>query len=275
MINDQGNYFIQKIIKDSNIIIISCIVKYISDNLIKISNNRFGNYVIQKIIEKIRLFPDVKTLIFNSIKNKEMELIFNEYGSHVLQKILLVISDNNRLDLNKTIISNILDIIMDINGIHIFKCFILTSTIEQNKRLILEKIEKNFSEIVQNPNGTYAIQLLFKIWGKEENLKYIKDDIINDLGNSSFMKFLLYVIDIVIKNMNDNDIQNLLKKIFLNNLKKYLNNKYGRKILYKIVKRMDLLRKEKIKYFLAECLESEIYNNEEKNIIINIILHIK
>ena len=88
------------------------------------------------------------------------------------------------------------------------------------------------------------------------------------------MKFLLYVIEIVIKNMNDNDKQNLLKKIFFNNLKKYLNNKYGRKILYKIVKK-DLLWKEEIKYFLVECFENETYNNEEKNIIINIILHIK
>ena len=89
------------------------------------------------------------------------------------------------------------------------------------------------------------------------------------------MKFLSYVIDIVIKNMNDNDKQNLLIKIFFENLKNYLNNKYGRIVIYKIIKKMDLVCKEKIKYFLIRCLKSEIYNNEEKNIIINIISHIK
>ena len=275
MKNNHGNYFMQKIIKDSNIIIINFIIKYIFENFIEISNNTYGNYVIQKIIEKIRQFPNIKTLIFNAIKNKEKELIFNKYGMHVFKKILLIISDYNRVDLNRTIINNIIGIMQDSYGIHIFKYFILTCTIEQNKKLILEKIKQNFSFISQNLNSIYAFQFLYKIWSEDEKLKYITDELIINIGNISSMKFLSYVIDLVIKIMNDNSKQNLLKKIFFNNLKKYLNNKYGCIVLYKILKTLDLFWKVKIKYFLIECLKNEIYNNKEKNTIMNVISRIK
>ena len=275
MMNNQGNFFMQKIIKDSNVMIINFIIKYIFENFIEISNNINGNYVIQKIIEKIRPFPNTKALIFNAIKNKETELIFNKYGMHVFKKILLVISDYSRADLNTTIINNIINIMMDKYGIYIFKYFILTCTIEQNKKLILEKIKQNFSLISQNLNSIYAIQFLFKIWGEDEKLKYITDAVINNIGNISSMQFLSYIIDLAIKIMNENDKQNLLKKLFFNNLKKYLNNKHGCIVLYKILKELDLFWKVKIKYFLIECLKNEIYNNKEKNTIMNVISRIK
>ena len=275
MINNQGNYLMQKIIKNSKVIVTNVIIKYISEDIIKISNNHFGNYVIQKIIEKIHSSPDGKTLFLNTIKNKEMELVFNGYGTHVLKKILLVMSDNDRPDLNRAIINNILDIIKVVYGTDILKYFIVTCSIKQNKKLILEKIKQNFLTVVQSPSGIYIIKFLFEIWGGIENLKGITDEVINYVDNISFMKFLSFVIDKIITIINDNDKQILITRIFFIDLKKYLNNKYGFKILYKIVKTLDFFLRLKLKYFLVECLKSETYNNEEKNQITNVISHIE
>ena len=204
-----------------------------------------------------------------------MELAFNECGMYVLQKIILVISDNKRPDLNKTIINNILDIILDSYGIHIFKSFIVTCTIDQNKKLILEKIKQNFSEITKSVNGIKAMKFLFQIWGGVENLTFITDEIINNINDVSFMQFLSQVIDIIMKVINNNDKQNLFMKIFFNDLKKYLSNKYGCIVLDKIVKVMNLFWKVKVKYFLIECLKDEFFSNEEKNKIKNVIKRIK
>ena len=214
-------------------------------------------------------------MILNAIKNREIELVFNEYGMYVLQKIILVISDNNRPDLNKTIINNIVDIILDNYGIHIFNSFIVTCTIDQNKKLILEKIKQNFSKITKSVNGINAMKFLFEIWGGVENLTYITDEVINNIDDVSYMQFLSQVIDIIMKVINNNDKQNLFIRIFFNDIKKYLSNKYGCIVLNKIVKVMDLFWKVKVKYFLIECLKDEFFNNEEKNKIKNVIKRIK
>ena len=275
MTNNQGNFLMQNIIKNSDILITNFIIKYISSNFIEIANNNYGNYVIQKIIEKIQSSSNEKSLILNAIKNREIELVFNEYGMYVLQKIILVISDNKRPDLNKTIINNIVDIILDSYGIHIFNSFIVTCTIDQNKKLILEKIKQNFSKITKSVNGINAMKFLFEIWGGVENLTYITDEVINNIDDVSYMQFLSQVIDIIMKVINNNDKQNLFIRIFFNDIKKYLSNKYGCIVLNKIVKVMDLFWKVKVKYFLIECLKDEFFSNEEKNKIKNVIKRIK
>ena len=119
------------------------------------------------------------------------------------------------------------------------------------------------------------MKFLFEIWGGVENLTYITDEVINNIDDVSYMQFLSQVIDIIMKVINNNDKQNLFIRIFFNDIKKYLSNKYGCIVLNKIVKVMDLFWKVKVKYFLIECLKDEIDNNEEKNKIKNVIKRIK
>ena len=129
--------------------------------------------------------------------------------------------------------------------------------------------------IAKNSNGINAIKILLEIWGGEDNLKCIKDEIIDNIGNISLMSSLSFLIDNAIIIMNDSDKKFLIMKILFNDLKKYLNNKYGCAILYKTVKSVDLFWKIKIKYFLTECLKSEVYNHEEKIKIIDVISQIQ
>ena len=98
------------------------------------------------------------------IKFKKKEMAFDEYATYVLQKIISIIPDNKRIRLNSIIIENAKELSLNANSVFVLKKFIITNTIEENKKRLINAIKKHFLIISQNPFGNYVIQYLLEVW---------------------------------------------------------------------------------------------------------------
>ena len=89
----------------------------------------------------------MENLILENIKNKEIEMAYDINVTHILQKILLIILDAKRVELNNITIENIKDFALDINSVFVLKKFMATTTIVQNKNKISEIFLKSFRKL--------------------------------------------------------------------------------------------------------------------------------
>ena len=161
MKNIHGNYFFQKLIKDSSGKIISSIVLYIIEDFIDISKDDSGTFSIQALLNEISSVNDINKIL-QKIKGHEIEMIYNKNATYVVQKIVLKFPDFLRKDLNEIILQNFSKLCLDVNGICLVKNFIRTNTIENDKQLMNIIVTNNFVLLAQSPFGNYAIQFLLE-----------------------------------------------------------------------------------------------------------------
>lgn len=128
-----GNYFIQEIIKDANYPQIKLILELISPNFVEISKSNSGTHVLQTLLDKVNTL-DSRDIVLKSIENKELEMAFNNNATYVLQKIIGIIPDNERLNMNEIIINNLVVLALDSECVFIVEKFISTITIKENKK---------------------------------------------------------------------------------------------------------------------------------------------
>ena len=272
MTNLYGNYFIQNLIKNSNFKQINLIYTYIQKDYVYIAKDYSGTHVLQKLLDYNKNLLDnnisnnnikiLEKIILSSIIDKEIEMAFHTNATHVLQKIILTIPEQNRQYLNEKIYSNLIDLCLDSNGICLVKKIISSTKHILNKKRIINIISTRCIEISQNPYGNYAIQFLIEEWGI--NLCYeIVNIIIENISNLSMQKYSSNVSEKIIELIDENNIDYVYKKLFDENvLLNILKNKYGRFVLQKTVKIMNKGKKEEIKNNL---LKINLNSNKEKN----------
>ena len=102
IITDQfGNYIIQNILKKCNILQKYQIIENITKNLVKFSNQKFSSNVVEKCLES-----EMKENLINEVlKGNNFELILlNEYGNYVIQKALNKADKNKQNLLLKSLV---------------------------------------------------------------------------------------------------------------------------------------------------------------------------
>ena len=106
LISDQfGNYVIQYVVGLNNEIINKNIVKVIIDDLIKLCKEKYASNVIEKFLFiKSLESQEVIQCIINQEKNLH-ELIIDQYGNYIIQRILSIVSPEIRLNLITFIVS--------------------------------------------------------------------------------------------------------------------------------------------------------------------------
>lgn len=246
-----GNYFIIELIK---ILIPSqriLLLKYIKNNFIIISKNKYGTYPIRNLIEIINMSEEIN-IILNYILNNEIELAMDEFGYIVLKKIIKCIKEEERKELNINIIKKINELIFNQYGIVILIILIKNTKNEYIHKQIIEYIINNHSinilNIISHPYSNYLIQALLKY----TNLEYCKDIIkiiCNNYLNLSLSKYSNKVVEFSIKLANKYLIKNIFNDILKkDNLEILLNNEFGNYVLEKLFAKL---------------------NKDEKNIIID------
>ena len=272
MTNLYGNYFIQNLINNSNFKQINLIYTYIQKDYVHIAKDYSGTHVLQKLLDYNKNLLDnnnsnnhikiLEKIILASIIDKEIEMAFHTNATHVLQKIILTIPEQNRQYLNEKIYSNLIDLCLDSNGICLVKKIISSTKHILNKKRIINIISTRCIEISQNPYGNYAIQFLIEEWGI--HLCYeIVNKIIENISNLSMQKYSSNVSEKIIELIDENNIDYVYQKLFDENiLLNVLKNKYGRFVLQKAVKIMNKGKKEEIK---KNLLKINLNSNKEKN----------
>ena len=260
MCDTYGNYFCQKLYKVSELQQRISILNILKNNFLTISKNKCGAHAIQSIIGEVQNIKE-KNIILEYIQSHELELAYDTEGTHVLQKILSVFEEEERVNLNKVLCDkiNLNSLCQDAKGICVIKKLIAGTKDENNKRKIVDDIYDNCIEIALSPFGNYIIQLIFEEWDINICLKLID----NCLDNAFILSSQKYSSNIIVKILdlycddkkdeyNKYNFCEKLKNIFFDekNLSELYNNKYGRLLLNKTCKLISPEEKDnlKIKY---------------------------
>ena len=289
MCNIYGNYFCQKLYNISSIEQRRMILNCMKDIFINVCKSAAGAHVIQTMIESTET-KEEKDIIMSYIKCHEMELALHQEGTHVLQKIIQIFTEDERQYLTDILCTttNVNILCQDLKGISVIKRLISFNKEEINRIKLVEAFYPNVLEISKSSSGSYIIQYLIEQWGVNTSLKLIHFCILNFEAfavNKHSANLINKIILICLKrnnlirsyssvnnmnNMNFNEIFiiNALKGIILepNKIINLYKNKYGKALIIKIRKLLSMEENKKL-YLLIKSLENSPETKKYKTYI--------
>ena len=274
-----GNYFLQKFFHFCSLEQRLLIYKNIKSNFLQISNDICGNHSLQCLIQLLNS-KEEEELIKECISNNLYNLSLGSNSSHVIQKIISVIKENNREYINNFMISNLMDLCLNSNGICVVKEFINKTKNPFYILSIVSVFEIDINKLTYNQFGNFGIQEAIKMFGENYCSKII-NKLIEHIIAFSISKFSSNVVDFLIDYLSKNNFIKfceILSKMFLNdeNLDILLKNKFANYVLENsliIVNNIDnsienvnLINKNEFNNFII--LRQNIYKSLKKNPII-------
>ena len=270
-----GSKFLENIIESNPSLASSIFFPYSLAYFEEISNNKYGNFYIKKIIKYLD-----KELLFKLIEFISPLIIrlgTNQYGSKIIEQLIKSIKDDDNLILNfiQKIIPNITLLINDINGTHIIYKLILLKS--KSKFLVEENILKNIKSIYISREGSNLLKKFFDIINKDCNNTndYQKMIIFINIINNNLQliitdQFGNYLIRHIIQNLN-NFINEILYKNIITNLIYFSNQKYSSNVIENC-----LDNKNWGKLIIDKICEQKVFNciflNEYGNYVIQKVL---
>ena len=175
--NKNGNYFFSDLIRKCNNEQRLIILQEISDKISEDCNNEYATHSIQNLIDLASNEEEFKLLLssFNDF-NKIIMASMNKYGTYVIQKLIAQIPEEMRKEFNLMFVKFIYLLSRDAFGVLAVKKFINYSKNKIIINQFINSILCNFINICENQYGNYLIQYLLEIWwDKNEGniLKYI------------------------------------------------------------------------------------------------------
>lgn len=229
-----GNYFLQKFFPYCSINHRLLFYSFIKPNFTQIANNICGNHSLQCLIT-LQNSKEEMNIIKECIEQNLQSLAYGANSSHVVQKVIRSVKENNRDYINAFIISNLTELCVDPNGICIVKEFI--SKLENEFYIIAVSsiLELEVNKLSYDQYGNFGIQEIIKTFGTQYCRKII-NKIIDHVFMFSISKFSSNVVDCVIRYLYQNDKQNfskiVIKLIFDENcLTEMFKNKYSTYVL--------------------------------------------
>ena len=201
-----GNYFCSDLIKicDKNQRI--KILKELSNTINEDCTDEFGTHTIQNLIEFASSGEEFKLLLmsFNDF-NRITVTSLNQYGTHVIQKLIVHIPEKHRMLFNLMFVKFIVILSRDMYGVCAVKKFVGYTKNEVIMKQFLTTIITNFINISQNKYGNYLIQdLLEKWWNKEEGT-YLKNMIFSKFPILCENHYSSYICSLFIKLCSDDE----------------------------------------------------------------------
>ena len=221
-----------------------------------------GSRVLQKLIDKIHVYPLLLNKFIVNLNHKDIGLLFSSpYGNHILQKYLSIIGKKEFTNfIYEYIFNNFLKIVKDKYGV----CVIQKSLYEGDKdqrRQIFEMISKNIEIIMKDAFGSFLIHFIFTKLEKknlEEILPLIRK-IEENLVDYCKNKNSAFVIEKCFERGDQKISEHFIKYLLENHSNSIIDivsNPYG----FYAIKKIKHLKNNK----LIEEVMKNIVNNIEK-----------
>jgi len=246
-----GNYFSQKLIQCCTAQQRLKLLQSISKDFVAISVHPSGTHSVQCLIEIVNL-KEEEEVIKEAVKNDILKLAYDSNSTHVLQKAILIIDEQNREHINKIVLENLHNFVLDANGICVVKKMINGNKNQEIRKSILKIIENNCLEIIQNPFGNYIIQHILDEWGYSVCKDVVKI-IYHNIISLSMQKFSSNVVEKCLDLLDQNAKKMWIKDIFnFSKLTSLVKNKYGNFVLQKTIQIMTSKEKTEIRETLLK-----------------------
>jgi len=267
---DQGGCrFLQRLLENSPDFS-TLLYNRLKSDFIELTNDSFGNYLIQKLIEKLP--SNLIDTIIDELSPNMLKIGINPHGTRVLQKLIVIVKPGDQLDkFIKSLKGCVIFFCNDINGNHIIQKFITTIRSPKNQ-FIYELIQKNIILIGLNKHGCCALQKCIEFGTEKQRTDMINYSIkhsrlfLTDMyGNYVLQNIISYQNNIAIKVITDSflkDIFKLSKEKFSSNViekcMEYCDEETKNKILLKLANKdylPDLLMDMYGNYVIQKALQ--------------------
>ena len=211
--------------------IVELIYPKIKDKIIELSNDQFGNYFIQKVIEYLKL-EELEEILYNKISNQFRLLSLNQHGTRVIQKIFeKIINNDNLLNYYTLLLNpNLKDFIIDPNASHIIIKYVSLVKSPKND-FIIKFLCDNIFELATKKHSCFALQKCIEY--SNHNQKKL---LLNTIANQSFGLFTdqfgNYVVQYVI-NIKDFDVNKIIALNLLYDIPKFSSQKFSSNVIEK------------------------------------------
>ena len=230
MAKDQGaSRYLQKMLDSNPKEIIDALFIPLCKNALKLINDPFGNYLIQKLITYFN--QDQLLKILSIISPSFYEISCNSHGTRVLQKMIGLLSNpvikNYFFELVKPIVTPLLK---DLNGTYIVQKFATQNMNDYGLRINAIIIE-NSSELCTHRHGCCVIQKYLET-RDQTMIPALIDKLIEDSLLLIIDQFGNYVIQTILL-MGDKKYGNMLAEKICPNVVFYAKHKYSSNVVEK------------------------------------------
>ena len=232
IIDPYANYFCKKFFTYLNQNDRIDFLKRIESSFIKLSSDSIGTYPIQSIIEYLSSKTE-KMIIINAIKDRFEELIFDPFGCHVIEKLLVCFEDDYVMFIYLYIFEKFLYLSNNSYGICIIKKILAFTQKKKLHEKLKSIVKENGLFLIQQSYGNFVIQVIIECW---DDYKDIINIFKGHFFNLSLEKYASNVIERCIEKCEDilNDYINEI--ISSNCIYDVMKSNYGNYVIQKAIK---------------------------------------
>ena len=242
MASDQGGCrYLQKLIDDDPLNSTKIIYQALLDNLLKLVNDPFGNYLIQKIFSTLS-HEQLHQVIY-IFSPHFIEIGSNPHGTRVLQHLInFLTNDYLKEYFLSVLVPFVVPLLKDLNGTHIVQKFAFDNPKYANyiNKIIIE----NSATLATNRHGCCVIQKYFELY-TGDLLQQLLDTLIENCLMLVVDQFGNYVIQTILL-MNNQKCGNDITKKITENVSYYAKHKYSSNVVEKCFDYCDGLVKQKL-----------------------------
>ena len=234
-----GNYLLLSLLDVLSFKNLNIFLSSIQENLFEICLTENGSRVIQKLIEKIHVYPLLMNKLIFCLSKKDIGIIFKSaYGNHMIQKFLTVIKNVELINfIYNYLYKNFMDIVTSKYGVCVVQKGLSEGNVIQRKKIIA-LILVNLNRIIKDCYGNFLIQFIFFKFDKNKFNEIlpiiikIEENIVDYCTNQ-------YSSSVIEKCFERNEIKigemiiNCLLEYHSNDFVDILQNQYGKYIIKK------------------------------------------
>lgn len=170
--NNFGNYFIQEIITYISKSDRIKVWENLTRKLKIYSTHQFANHCIQALVEMAEDLEEEKKIISYLIPHFE-DLAFNPNGTHILQKVIISFADSTKGKLIECIYNNFEALIFDSLGVCLIKKYIISlkEKDSQKKHEFISFILHLIPRMITDMFGHYGILCIIQEWDSVYSIK--------------------------------------------------------------------------------------------------------
>ena len=262
LLDPYANYFCLKLFcflnENDRISFLSLIVKNISI----FSTNKIATYPIQYIVTHLNSKIEMQIIIHQINKNL-MKLALDIYGTHVIEKIVISFDKELCNEIFNFITDNFIFLSNHVNGLCLVKKILIIQYQNNSYSNLKEIIINKCSELIENPYGNYALQIVIDNWNNNDLFDIFKQ-FFGHLTELSSMKYASNVIERFIEKneefLNEYILEICVKK---NTIGTLIKNSFGNYVIQTALKHS----KGKFKIILINSIENNINFLNDKKII--------
>lgn len=235
--NKNGNYFFSDLVKNCGKDLRIEILKELSSSIAFDCLDEYGTHPIQILIQNATCVEEYKLLLASfDHQDKIKSAALNSNGTFVIQKLLIFIPEQYRIEFNVKFSFSICDLSIDKFGVCSLIKYINYTKNEYCENQVLKSILSKFIEISANQYGNYLIQNILKLWWITDKGYLLKNICIQYFHILAINNYSSYICDVFLSLSSYDEKLILVKYLYNNNLiDKFTKSNTGKIILNKLM----------------------------------------